>query len=441
MDTNRMNQSSEGPEQTEGGTSMIIHGNLGSGRVRRIRLLGALLAFGALGGLSACEGLLEVDLPGAVAADALDNPALVDILVNSVIADFECAYNNYNFGASAHSDEMWHSSGNLVLRNWGQRKIDQSFVNYVSGPCGGWGFGLWTRMHAARFQSEDIFNRISSWDNIAEKDSKLATVRTYGAFTYAYFGETFCSVAIDGGDPLQPAAVLAIAEEKFQSAVQLAQASGNTTMLNAARVGLARVRLNRGDYAGARQAAQDVPEGFVLYATRSDDFDVRMNKGRMLFDEARHFTVAPGFRNLEWKGVPDPRVSATLRGPAGQDGVTQHWVSNKWPQRYTPIPIATWKEAQLIIAEAAANTGDNATAVAIINNLHSRAGLPVYDPATDGPVMDQVILERSRELFQEGGHRLNDMLRFGLPFFSGTDHVGGTYGNTTCFPLPLVEQG
>jgi hypothetical protein len=134
-------------------------------------------------------------------------------------------------------------------------------------------------------------------------------------------------------------------------------------------------------------------------------------------------------------------VTVTDQGKNGFDGVTRHWMSNKWPARTTSIPIATWKEAQLIIAEAAANTGDEAAAVAIINDLHTRAGLPGYSPATDGPVKDQVILERSRELFQEGGHRLNDMLRFGLPFFSGTDHIGGTYGNTTCFPLPLVEQG
>jgi hypothetical protein len=256
---------------------------------------------------------------------------------------------------------------------------------------------------------------------------------------YTYFGETFCSVTIDGGDPMSPGAVLAIAEERFESAVQLAGSSGNTTMLHAARVGLARVRLDQGDYAGARQAAEQVPDGFVLNATRSDDFGDRENKGRTNYVEARHHTVAPDFRDLEWKGVADPRVNVTDQGRFGLDGVTQLWASDKWPDRGTPIPIATWEEAQLIVAEAAANTGDPGTAVDIINELHTRAGLPGYDPGTDGPLMDHIIQERSRELFQEGGHRLNDMLRFGLPFFEGTDHIGGTYGSTTCYPLPLVE--
>jgi len=53
----------------------------------------------------------------------------------------------------------------------------------------------------------------------------------------------------------------------------------------------------------------------------------------------------------------------------------------------------------------------------------------------------------------EGGHRLNDMLRyrgtpFNIPFKgepgsvhpNGVDQTGDVYGETTCFPLPTVEQ-
>lgn len=403
--------------------------------------LALLLSAGLLSGLAACESLLNVELPGDVTEDALNDPALADILVNSVIADFECAYNNYTFGSSAHSDEMWHSSGNIVNRNWGQRKIDPTFGNYVSGSCGGAGFGMWTTLHTARFQAEDVYARITGFEEVDGRESKLATTRTYGGFVYAFLGEAFCTITIDGGAPMAPAAVLAIAEDRFAEAVQLAQTADNATMLNAARVGLARVRLDLGDYAGARQAAEQVDEGFVLNATRSEDFSRRENKGFTNFWEVGHHTVAPGFRNLAWKGVADPRVSVVDQGRFGFDGVTQLWSSEKWPTRGTPIPIAKWEEARLIVAEAAANTSDEATAVGIINDLHARAGLPPYDPETDGALMDHIIQERSRELFQEGGHRLNDMLRRGLPFFEGEDHVGGTYGGTTCYPLAQVEEG
>jgi hypothetical protein len=88
--------------------------------------------------------------------------------------------------------------------------------------------------------------------------------------------------------------------------------------------------------------------------------------------------------------------------------------------------------------------------------MHTAAGIPGYDPAgtdTQDQVITQVIEERRRELFTEGGHRLNDQLRFrgtsfNIPFKgepgsihpNGVDATGLPYGSTTCFPLPTVER-
>ena len=45
--------------------------------------------------LSSCDGLLDVEVPGRLPADALDDPGLIEILVASVQADFECAYASF----------------------------------------------------------------------------------------------------------------------------------------------------------------------------------------------------------------------------------------------------------------------------------------------------------------------------------------------------------
>ena len=110
-------------------------------------------------------------------------------------------------------------------------------------------------------------------------------------------------------------------------------------------------------------------------------------------------------------------------------------------QTRSPIPIARYAEAQLIIAEVSGGQ----TAVDIINALHAAAGLPAFDPATDGPVADHILQERQRELFLES-HHLYDKIRFGDPFlpvagtpYQETGAKGGFYGATTCLPLPLVE--
>jgi starch-binding outer membrane protein, SusD/RagB family len=103
------------------------------------------------------------------------------------------------------------------------------------------------------------------------------------------------------------------------------------------------------------------------------------------------------------------------------------------------LPIATWREAHLIIAEAEGG----AEAVSRINTLRTHHGLPQYTgPTTTAAIRDLIIQERARELYLEG-HHLNDLRRFDLPNTPavGTPYrQGGSYGSVRCFPLPAVEK-
>jgi hypothetical protein len=99
--------------------------------------------------------------------------------------------------------------------------------------------------------------------------------------------------------------------------------------------------------------------------------------------------------------------------------------------------LATWDEAQLIIAEAEGGV----TAVMIINMFHDRAGLPPFVSIDEGEIRQHVIEERRRELFLES-HHLGDIIRYNLELEPATGtpfSKGGTYGTTTCLPLPEVE--
>ena len=52
------------------------------------------LAIGVLGALllAACDKLVDVNAPSRVIASGLEDPSKADLLVNSVGADFECAF-------------------------------------------------------------------------------------------------------------------------------------------------------------------------------------------------------------------------------------------------------------------------------------------------------------------------------------------------------------
>ena len=61
----------------------------------RLRLLALAFAGGALAGCDWFDPLLEVESPGQVVAETLDDPRYANLLVQSAVTDFECALGGY----------------------------------------------------------------------------------------------------------------------------------------------------------------------------------------------------------------------------------------------------------------------------------------------------------------------------------------------------------
>ncbi len=432
----------------------------------RIRRAGvALFAVSALA-LSACslDEILEVDVPGKVLEEALGNAALADVLTTGVVAEVECSWNQYVAGASHHSDEYVPTSGNLTMRNWGQRKIYASDAGYAQGTCGGWGYPMFTPLHTARFQAEDVSSRLSEFapEDVPDLAALQATAATWGAFPLIAMGEGFCSMAINGGPELTPAQVQAEAEQRFGNAISLAQAAGDANLTMQGQLGRARVRIAKGDYAGALADAGQIPDGFVVEVTRDAAEPRRYN---YYFERLNaptgfraHGSVADDYHDLtigadglptEGDGERDTRVNVKTDGTQAADFATVLYYHDKYNSRSDPLPLVHWHEARMYEAEALAMQGDVDGALAKINGLREAAMLPPVTASVGaGEIMDLVKEERRRQLFVLGGHRLYDMLRFDIPFLGepgsihpdGLDQTGAEYGNLTCFQLPEVER-
>jgi hypothetical protein len=200
-------------------------------------------------------------------------------------------------------------------------------------------------------------------------------------------------------------------------------------------VGRARVRLDLGKKAEAAADARLVPQGFVLNGSRSAVNARRSNRLAVDFHRNFFLSVDPSFRGLTVGGMADPRVPVSDAARNGHDGQTRIFTQTKYRNDGDPIPIATWQEAQLIIAEAEGGQ----SAVTAINLVRASYGLPLFNSTDPAAIDAQVREERRRELYLEG-HRLNDLLRFNLPFPSGNTHKGVAFGTTTCMPLPDVER-
>ena len=103
--------------------------------------------------------------------------------------------------------------------------------------------------------------------------------------------------------------------------------------------------------------------------------------------------------------------------------------------------------APMVSAEAQAQQGQVSTAEATIKAYRAGYSLPPLTFADQTDAVNQIIEERRRELSFEGGQRINDLLRYHLPWkgangspVNANPYDGNPYGQTTCWPLPTKER-
>jgi hypothetical protein len=319
-------------------------------------------------------------------------------------------------------------------------------TRYATNDCDA--YGIYTPIQVARGTLDRALVLLQSWTDaeVPNRQDLIAKAAAYSGYSRILLGEGFCEAAIDLGPLLTSTQVFASAEEKFGIAITAAQAAGDTKILDMAYVGRARARLDQGNKAGAASDAALVPAGFVINATAENSPTRRQNRIQT-FNQSGLVSVAPAYRSLttinaSGAQVSDPRVTVTNAGKNGTDNRTPLFIQTKYPTSSTPIPIASYKEAQLILAEA---QGGQA-AVTIINNLRSAAGLAPIAASDAASITAAIIDERARQLFLEGQH-LYDVRRLNLPLvpaagipYSTVYLKGGNYGSERCFPLPDVER-
>jgi starch-binding outer membrane protein, SusD/RagB family len=409
---------------------------------------------------SACSEItsLKQENPSLLDANALYTPNNAQVLVNGAIGDFECAYNRYVVGSGIFTDELTVAISQTGNFDYDARRLNTN-ATYGTNNCSSptpssvQQPGIYTPLSVARATTDTAAAKLEGWTDaqVANRQKLIGQSYAYAGYSLILLGEGMCSAAINLGPEIQPPALFTEAVARFTKAIAAATAANDATTLNLARVGRARALLDLGGATNLGAAAADaalVPTTFVV-STSSDATNTRrQNAAFVAISQSSFTTVDPAYRNVLVPGgtTPDPRVAVTDLGRNGTATGSRVWVPTKYFTVTTTMRVASYAEAQLIIAENAASVGDINGAVTAINNARSRtAGLPNYVApvgATGADLKAQIIEERRREFFVEG-HRLGDMRRYGIAFTpaQGTPYqYGGVYGPQTCFPLPDVER-
>jgi starch-binding outer membrane protein, SusD/RagB family len=399
--------------------------------------------------VAACDTdkLLEVETPANVPVGMIEDPANAILMVNSAAADFECALGAAIAVQGIISDEL--ADAQLGAAAWPYDRRDantQTNGSYGTASCtSNQTPGIYNPLSTARWATDHALANLTEWTDaqVPNRQALIARAAAYAGFSYSLMGMSFCSAAFDLGPEVNQQAMFTLAETRFTTAITAAQAAGSAAanMLHAAYVGRARVRLFLGNKAGAAADAALVPAGFVLNAANDASDNRLMNRIFQITQQGGFYTVESLSRNLTTeKGEVDPRSATRLTATRPADARSAIWVAEKYPAQASPTPIASYKEAQLILAEAQGG----AQAVTIINALRAAANLQPYTGPTDAAAIRTLIInERRRALFLEG-FRNYDMARFDLPFEPAVGapfpNKGGAYGNTRCLPLPDVER-
>jgi tetratricopeptide (TPR) repeat protein len=209
-----------------------------------------------------------------------------------------------------------------------------------------------------------------------------------------------------------------------QAAAILPESNGYYASSGAANALLARVYLQKGDYAKARDAANKVigSDVYSLTGTYAAAFNNEEASSEDIFSSK--FTAADGInqmtefwsttdyggrdgdieimqKHLDLYDIDDQRLSLFW---IGNDG----WRSGKWNTMYGLVNLFRLSEMYLIRAECNQRLGTSIgdTPLNDYNAIHMRAGLPAAGSVT----LDDILYERRLELAHEG-FKLHDMKR------------------------------
>ena len=398
--------------------------------------------------VTACDNPLDVATTSRIPAENIETPANAQLLIDGAIADFECAFAAYTVQSATVGEEFIYAQQTADRVPSDARRTTENDPRYSTFGCTT--LGIYQPLQTARSSAETVLGYLKGWTDAevpTNRTNLIGIASAYAGYSYIMLGEGFCTMAIsrinpdrsiDYGGQIQRDSVFKIAVTRFTEAIAAAQSAGNTDIVRMSYLGRARAKLNLGDYAGAKADAQQIPAGYVKNATYSDAVGRRNN---LVFNDNSTTNRASSI-GIPYRTLGDTRVVIVNGNFTTAATGVQHFYQTKYTTASAPIPLATWEEAQLIIAEADIRANSLATALPILNASRARGGQTPYAGATtQAAYLAELIDQRRRELFLES-HHLGDVIRYsvavtpatGTPYHFG----GGSYGTQLCFPLPAA---
>lgn len=393
--------------------------------------------------LSACS--MDVRTPSQIEASTIDPIADARVFSLSAQQNFYVAYagsgsqfGNYINASALYSNETWSGAVRNEVNDIARHVIVDTNLD-LNGS-------FWVPLQVAIGTNDQVLSVLKGSATF-NSDIAVARASVWSAYAIEFIAESFCEGVLHVGPALTPAQMIDSAIVRFQQAITVASnitGAEATKILGAARVGLARAYLQKGDNANALATANLVSPTFVATTTHVDDAQARTRLGNGIFLTSSGTTqiVAEPYRELG-----DPRVTFVDAGINAQDGRNRLFRQTKYASITAPVRIASGLEARYIAAEAQLKLdGNTAPALALIAERRTAGGQPAFTGTTTAAVLAELMDQRARDFWLEGKH-LGDVLRnpsaaalvpaVGTPFYKSEL---GNFQELTCLPIPFAEK-
>lgn len=413
----------------------MCYAAIGGSFGRTFRLISpALLILATVG----CDSFLEVEPdPNSISGDGIRGEGAFQSRLIGSTSDFAVGAADAAVYSGLFTDELvW--GGSFVRRDEiDRRSVDPANDIVANEP--------YTTLQIAATTSkglqEDILDGAfpSSVSDPANSE-QLAQVSLFSGYSRLYLADLFCTLAFNNTGPeLTSAEVYALAIEDFTRAIDATGASADVR--NTALVGRARARLQLGQHSEALADANLVEDDFEFELEYSGNTGRETNTVWSFTWGNRRLVVGPAYHDLtvDDTGEPDPRPTVVDAGQASFSGAFQLMATEKHGSRSSPLRIASWIEAQFIIAEI--EGGD--VARGILDELRVLHGItePVDsgETATEEDMLRKIADEKARTLLLEG-QRMGDSRRFLDQYSIDLFPSSARHGDQTCMPLPDLER-
>lgn len=346
------------------------------------RLLLRLALISAVVPLGACDSLLDVESPGRIVDEDLNNPSAVPSIVTGMKFDLTDAIDEMGEEVGIFTGDLWHG-GSYAHANIPRGRWPADDVGTV-----------WDDPQQARWVSENGIEQIREiLGDAFEGNADVAEAYLYAGFANRLVGENFCTSVIDGVE-IPNTDHFARALEHFSQALEHAQAAEDEDLEAVAYAGRAQIKLNMGDYAGAAADAEQVPADFTFMA----DFDIEL-RNELVYETHTRFEYTV-YSTLFEDHPDDPRAPWTIVRNAdgtvatGANGSTPHYQQLKYTESGSDVPLAKGTEMLLIRAEAALRDGNVEGAYKLMNEARDVYGMDPLPTASADQAWDDLQYER-----------------------------------------------